>query len=244
MTKRGLVGAWCPSLGATGFRLLDRSGRGNHGTLASIASTGWTTSGGRGALSLNGSSSQVDLAVAVPLGTVHTTSAWVFPRGQSTSFNFGGLCGQPGSLGNSQTASLYVSGSNSTTINAFGYSHVDALVTASGLTLENRWSFITSVRVGTRVDLYLDGNFQTTGNLAQNGTFSPTVLGRRLDFAAFYNGNLDDFRLYNRALTAPEIRQLYVGGRGFGLLPERPRRRGKAAAAAFNRRRRVLLTAG
>ena len=244
----GLQLAICPSFtGPTSLAAIDVSGRSNPGTLINMdRNTAWVTSGGKGALSFDGSSSQVDLAVAVPLSTVHTTSAWIFPRGQSTSFNFGGLCGQPSSLGNNQTASLYVSGPNSTAINAFGYSHVDALVTASGLTLENRWSLITSVRVGTQVDLYLNGSFQTTGNLAQNGTFSPTVLCRRLDFGAFYNGNLDDFRFYNRPLTAPEIRQLYIGGRGFGLLPERPRRRGNAAGAfkAFRARRQSQLLGG
>jgi hypothetical protein len=211
-----------------------------------MASTAWTTSGGKGALSFNGSSSQVDLFLAVPLGTVHTTSAWVFPQGQSTAFNFAGLCSQPASLGNNQTASLSVFGPNSTSINAFGYTHFDSGVFASGLALENRWSLLSSVRVGTRVDLYLNGNFQATGTLPQNGTFSPTVLGRRLDFAAFYAGNFDDFRLYDRALTAPEIRQLYVGGRGFGLVPERLRRRGTAAAAfkSYWARRQTQLIGG
>ena len=234
----GLQLAICPSFtGPTSLAAIDVSGRSNPGTLINMdRNTAWVTSGGKGALSFDGSSSQVDLAVAVPLSTVHTTSAWIFPRGQSTSFNFGGLCGQPSSLGNNQTASLYVSGPNSTAINAFGYSHVDALVTASGLTLENRWSLITSVRIGTRVDLHLNGSFQTTGNLAQNGTFSPTVLGRRLDFAAFYNGALDDFRLYNRALTAPEIRQLYERDRAGGMLHQPPSQRSYSAqlAAAFS----------
>jgi hypothetical protein len=194
---------------------------------------------GKGALDLDGSNDQIDLAVSVSLGTVHTTCAWVFPRGQATAFNFGGLCGQPSSLGNNQTASLCVLGSNSTSINAFGYSHHDAIVTASGLVLENRWSFICSVRVGTKVDLYLNGNFQATGTLAQNTTFSPTVLGRRLDFVANYNGLLDDFIFFNTALTANEVAQVYRLGRGYGVFPEPDFDEG-FAAAGFNRRRRLI----
>ena len=237
--SHNIVGRWVPSAGATGFRLVDRV-RSNHGTLTNMdPASDWVVSGGKGALDFDGVNDQIDLTVSVPLGTVHTTCAWIFPRGQATAFNFGGLCGQPSSLGNNQTASLYVSGANSTSINAFGYSHHDAVVTASGLVLENRWSFICSVRVGTKVDLYLNGNFQATGTLAQNNTFSPTVLGRRLDFAANYNGLLDDFIFFNTALTANEVAQVYRLGRGYGVFPEPDFDEG-FAAAGFNRRRRLI----
>jgi hypothetical protein len=219
------------------LQLPDTKGFGNHGTLTNMdpgsdSRVHWVASGGKGALDFDGTNDQVDLAFAASIGTVHTTTAWIFPRGQATAFNFGGLCGQSSAKGNNQTASLYVSGPNSTTINSFGYSHVDALVTASGLTLENRWSFISSVRVGTRVDLYLNGLLQTTGNLAQNGKFSPTVLGRRLDFAANYNGLLDDFLFFEAALTASEVRFIYEQGRGGGMLYQPPRRRSYAAIIA------------
>ena len=69
MTKRGLVGAWCPSLGATGFRLLDRSGRNNHGTLTNMASTAWTTSGGKGALDFDNTDDRVDFSVLTAINS-------------------------------------------------------------------------------------------------------------------------------------------------------------------------------
>jgi hypothetical protein len=63
-----------------------------------------------------------------------------------------------------------------------------------------------------------------------------------------WNGQIDDVRIWNRALAPSEIRQLYIGGRGFGLLPERPRHRSKAAAAAFKayraRRQSQLIGGG
>ena len=62
MTKRGLFGAWCPSLGATGFRLLDRAGP-NDSTLTNMASTAWVTSGGKGALDFDNTDDRVDIAV-------------------------------------------------------------------------------------------------------------------------------------------------------------------------------------
>jgi len=51
----GCVGAWAPSLGATGLTLRDESVYGNHGTLTNMdAANDWVVSGGKGALDFDG----------------------------------------------------------------------------------------------------------------------------------------------------------------------------------------------
>ena len=56
----GLVGAWCPSLGPSGYTLLDRSGRGNHGTLTNMdAGSDWLGMPGGWALDFDGTNDSV-----------------------------------------------------------------------------------------------------------------------------------------------------------------------------------------
>ena len=58
----GLVGAWCPSLGPSGYTLLDRSGRGNHGTLTNMdAASDWVGTPGGWALDYDGTNDYVQL---------------------------------------------------------------------------------------------------------------------------------------------------------------------------------------
>jgi len=234
----GLQLAVCPSFtGPTGLAALDVSGRSNHGVLTNMdRNTAWQTSGGKGALSFDGVDDYV-LFTDLSLGTIHTCSAWVKPNGQVGAFNFGGILGD----GSTNTGPLAIAGASSTQIH---YSAGAGGVVATVSSMLGSWHNIVSVRVGLAVVIYQNGVEVASGNLPVNDASTVNRIGHRNQAnILYYNGQLDDGRIYNRALSAPEIRQLYIGGRGYGLLPERPRRRGKAAAAAFNRRRRIL-TAG
>ena len=239
---QGLVGAWCPSLGATGFRLQDRSGRNNHGTLTNMASTAWTTSGGKGALDFDNTDDRVDIGVlrAIDSGEV-SFSFWYYPKsvsGLATIFNNWSL--------SSVNVGFYCFRNGQAV--AFQSPDSGSRVTTGAILTLNAWHHIVCRRAsgsgGLRV--FLNGVIDAASATAGTPQASTAIFNLCGEYGGTGKGNcqIDDFRIYNRALTAPEIRQMYVGGRGFGLLPERPRRRGTAAAAAFNRRRRVLLTAG
>jgi hypothetical protein len=69
-------------------------------------------------------------------------------------------------------------------------------------------------------------------------TFS--ALNRAGSLSNYASSQIDDLRVFARAVSLPEIRQMYIAGRGFGLLPERARRRAGAAMATTNRRRRLI----
>ena len=239
MTKRGLVGAWCPSLGATGFRLLDRSGRGNHGTLANMAATAWTTSGGKGALDFDGVDDEIQVphhpSLSFTSSQFITMTSWVrltTSVGYRTVFTKR-IAG----------ATNYELSFNNTT-NQFGFFNGSGFTVSASAVTQGEWSFIACTAGPSGGAYFINGLAAGTFSYAigtpntQPLRYGSAVSEQRI------TGQLDDGRIYNRALTAPEIRQLYIGGRGYGLLPERPKRRGKAAGAAFNRRRRVLLTAG
>ena len=77
----------------------------------------------------------------------------------------------------------------------------------------NKWSFIVGTYDGTTMKLYVNGNLEetlsTSGSLNQND--DPLLIGTRLRLPAdTFKGKLDNIRIYNRVLSADEIRALYV----------------------------------
>ena len=238
--RQGLVGAWCPSLGASGFRLIDRSGNGNHGTLTNMdPGTDWVPSGGKLALDFDGVNDGVSVG-SFNMNTLNNStncvSFWINPTNTSAisrpiavgefgsnfamRYNFENL---EFTFGGTAVLSVPMSNANY----AGKWTHVCGVADSSGARM-----FFNGVQVGTRSDTV--GITKTTG------------LGIGYRFGAnsdYFTGKIDDLRIYSRALTPSEIRLLYTGGRGVGLAPERIKHRRKTSAAATNRRRRILIGA-
>ena len=244
--RQGLVGAWCPSLGASGFRLIDRSGYGNHGTLTNMdPGTDWVASGGKGALDFDGVNDYVDLGVINAFNgvTKFSYSVW-FRRASINAF---------AGIGN------YTSNTARITFNAFSDGNLYVAVANGGNSYgvfasnDINWHNIITMYDGTqstndgRLKVYFDGlqktlDFQGTTIPATTPTVASSF---KIGFEdpRYSNASFDDIRIYNRALTPSEIQLLYVGGRGVGLAPERIKHRRKTTAAATNRRRRILCGA-
>ena len=242
---QGLVGAWCPSLGATGFRLLDRSRRNNHCSMLNTASTSWRTSGGKLAFLHDGTDDRV-FSSSFPMSAMSATSnsfsIWVNPTTTNVNTRLFGI----GEFGTNFTLRFNFENLEFT----FGGT---ALISVGfvNATFGNRWTHICGVSDASGARLFFDGALVGTRSDTVSLTRTTSGLGIGYRFGVnsdFYSGSTDDFRIYSRTLTPSEIRQLYVGGRGFGLLPERPRRRGAAAAAAFKafraRRQSQLIGGG
>jgi hypothetical protein len=81
---QGLIGAWCPTLGPSGYTLLDRSRRGQHGTLTNMdAGSDWVGTSGGWALDFDGTNDYVTFGNPPGLNTAInlTVSAWLLtPR--------------------------------------------------------------------------------------------------------------------------------------------------------------------
>ena len=81
----------------------------------------------------------------------------------------------------------------------------------------NLWSNVISVKENNTLKIYVDGKLQSnTVNVC--GEFSnsrPLLFGSKYDYNniknGFFNGQLDDIAIYNRALTEAEIQALYTG---------------------------------
>jgi hypothetical protein len=244
-------GWWCPSLNPAmgGTRLWDLSRGQNWGTLTNMANDDWVISGGKGALDFDGSNDVVAIsgstiyaANASPFSVslfahvrnftnVYTkflmlrsddTSAWEFGV-SSDANNFRGILFGTSNAWARNRADL------TTAVMTSGWHHYALSYNGNGRGTAGNFS------------VYFNGVLQTTTGA---GSFSATTNTSSICLNAAnnrLNGQIDDIRIYNRALTAGEVRQLYNVGRG--NMPLRRRRRYTQQAAGGNRRRRVLLGA-
>ena len=60
--------------------------------------------------------------------------------------------------------------------------------------------------------MYLNGNLEAGPTADTPG--SPANMSIGVDGGSYFNGSLDDVRIYNRALSADDIAMLYNGGNG------------------------------
>jgi hypothetical protein len=247
--SEGLVGAWCPSLGASGYRLIDRSGYGNHGVLTNMTSDDWVVSGGAGALDFDGSD---DVGVANPLQIASTnafsafcwtnagasmgTDAQLFAQynttdnqrcwqigTQSTTRNFQVILSRDGT---SADIKLYISASN---LFDGTWRHVGFTFALNVLRL-----FVNGRQI--TVTAQLDATINSLTNFSALTTIGARQAGG--SFATHCLASVDDCRVYNRALTEPEIR-LLASKRGIGLQP-RPKQFTYYQFPSGSKRRRIL----
>lgn len=213
--SRGLVGHWTFDGKNMVSNVADSSGQGNTGRLI-LGATGntatTTTMGVLGqALLLDGVSDEV--VVGAPVTTQITNvalSAWVYWKGVSQTavivYN-----GNSGSNGYGLFVSNGACGSGSEIGVLIGGVSCDAV--ASNTTLpSNRWVHLVLTRDTTTWRLYLDGAEIDTGTTNPNTPTTRTVMGGNGLGANAFNGSIDDVRVYDRALSAEEVKRLYTMG--------------------------------
>jgi hypothetical protein len=244
------AGWWCPSLNPAmgGTRLWDLSRGQNWGTLTGMANDDWVVNGGKGALDFDGTNDYVAFAknpIDATLQTNYTITAWI----RKSSGNNGSILSQYTSVTNHRLIRIFAYGATefayyaSTSAGGFqrvAYSSVPTLGQLHFLSV-----VVSGPLSGPTCRLGLNGSEQSFSLSALSSTPDTSVpvylsctnlSGTPAEFARF--AAYDDLRIYNRALTAGEVRQLYQIGRG--NMPLRRRRR-YTEQAGGNRRRRVLL---
>jgi fibronectin type 3 domain-containing protein len=196
----GLVAAYSFDEGS-GATVADASGSGNSGT---AANTTWTTGGKfSNALVFNGTSSRVDIsdAPALHFSTGMTLEAWV----------------KPATIGNAWRDVIYKGNDNyyleATSTNGrrpggggiIGGSTAEAFGGAP-LTA-NSWAHLALTYDGATLRLYVNGTQAVS--TARSGTIqtstNPLQIGGDGFYGQYFNGAIDEVRVYNRALTAAEI---------------------------------------
>jgi concanavalin A-like lectin/glucanase superfamily protein len=198
----GLVGAWGfdETSGATAT---DRSGKGNTGTITGATRT--TTGKFGGALTFSGTGKWVTIpdSTSLHLTTGLTIEGWMNPtangagswRAMAVKETTGGL-----------SWALYPFGDNGfPSAHAFTSSELWAVGTTKPAL--NTWTHVAATYDGTTIRLYLNGVQNATR--AQTGALvastQPLRLGGDAIWSEWFQGTLDEIRVYNRALSASEI---------------------------------------
>jgi hypothetical protein len=78
----------------------------------------------------------------------------------------------------------------------------------------NRWNFIAFTYNGSHMIGYLNGALisSSPSTLSLISTGTPLTIGKTSDGTDFFNGTIDEVRIYNRALSEEEIKFLYQEG--------------------------------
>ncbi len=210
----GLVGYW-PLDDATGYKAGDASGNGNAGT---ITGGTWTTGKKGGALNFNGSSDYIAASTTPALDMISTditTAAWIYIAGGAGTYRI--IISKNDGL-NSPTYEFGLSNGNKLIwYQEFGGSALRTSNTSPSLNTWHHVAFVfnNAAKTGT---FYLDGvadgavsgllNTETTSAPLYIGVDAPTGVNEQ----AFFNGKIDDLRLYSRELSATEITALYQSG--------------------------------
>jgi hypothetical protein len=197
------IAAWWKFDEGTGTIAYDSVGN-NNGTVYGAT---WTTGKIAGALSFNGTSNYVDCGSGPSNYDNITVSAWM-----KTSTEGVVVSNRYGSWG---YGTWYTLSSTSIAIgdnSQGGYRYLNFNAT----TLDGLWHHVVYTKNGTNHAIYVDGSldqeFTSNADISQN---VPTFIGRKWTNSsgvAWFNGVIDDVRIYNRALTAEEVNQIYQSG--------------------------------
>lgn len=215
----GLVGMWsfngADIYGRTAY---DRSGSGNNGTLGVGSSAPTPTIGKVGQAlnfdendyvdlsdnsSLSPESGDISISTWVNTNILNSSEHWIWNDYGSQTNNLVIL-----RLNNSNKFEIYFRDGSFNVANAIA---PQSLATGT-------WYNIVAVRNGTTAKIYLNGSLGNSNTNASLGTITtsdgiPPVIGVYFGKTGFFwNGSIDEVRVYNRALSADEVKRLYRMG--------------------------------
>ncbi|HRN71002.1 MAG TPA: LamG domain-containing protein, partial [Candidatus Woesebacteria bacterium] len=214
----GLVGYWKMDEN-TGTTVVDASGNNNTGTLGSGSSAPTWTGGKYGSgLNFDGSGDYVDVGnqAALNMTGSRTISAWIKPTILREETIFSKYRWNYGLWINSSNGMLQgyvakIAGDSN------GAAH--SLTTAGAISVDS-WQFVTmtfNMETDKKIRIYVNGieqqySEQVPLDATQSSTFSQNAaIGASFGIANIYSfsGQLDEVRIYNRALDPSEVQALY-----------------------------------
>jgi hypothetical protein len=221
--REGLVLAICPSVsGATGYRAVDLSGRGNHGTLTNMTPEDWVPSGGAGALDfenlsddrVNYSSANISMAEGAISLWCRKVAATADDNDYMLWMHFTSVTDrlyleiQTYLVGGNKNAKFLATFNNSLSNYAVG----------TTINLNQWYHAFVQWKNGFPIEIYIDGRFVSSSstNYTTNATTTSEFIGNDHANLVGFGGYIDDFRRYTRRLTPGEIR-LLASKRGIGL---------------------------
>lgn len=229
--NRGRPIAWWKFDECQGGTANDNTGNGNSGTITITAAGGNTNGVGtcstatsawgsgatgkfNGSLFFDGNGDKVTVTApsSLPIGNQpFTKSAWIKPttHARYTIFQWG-----TGSANQNNMTGLGAAADGCTV------THVDCIIQSffsddveygSG-SLAGAWHQIVVTFTGANLKMYLDGKQVKSTNMGPENVASTNItIGMDGGGSQAFNGQIDDVRLYNYALSATQVKQLYNG---------------------------------
>ena len=195
-----LVAAYAFDEGS-GTTAYDSSGNHNNGTISNAT---WTTAGKYGdALSFNGTNAMVTIpnAASLDLTTGITLEAWVNPSKVSHAWRDVVYKGNDDYWLSATDQASGVPAAGATLGSA------DVFTPGKSVLKTNTWTFLTETYNGSALDLYVNGTLVSslahTGNIATST--DPLQIGGDSIYGQYFQGTIDEVRVYNEALTATQI---------------------------------------
>jgi hypothetical protein len=218
LVTKGLIGWWTFDGGSITDKIYDSSGNGHNGYFINGATSTAKIIGKLGqALSFDGIDDYAQVGGISDLDLSGTNqislSGWIYP---TAAQNYPSIIAKQDG-GGGEYGLTYGNNTNlkpSLWLNLGGDwgSRVDAI----GAIPLNQWTYVTATYDGSNAKIYINGLLNNTaaasGNLAENSDNVYIGMGNSTNFIA--KGSIDDVRIYNRALSATEVQQLYNAGLG------------------------------
>src|SRR3989344_2284292 len=204
MQSLGLVGYWSFDVGKGGAKAVDMSGRGNNGTLTNMNTTAAWVGGKIGnALDFDGVNDSVNISTFSSTNKTYAFAFWIKLGSTGNNINY---------VFDSQSGRLVINfGRFAPTSGALSFYDGSYKSLGSAITV-GVWHHVVLVlyNMGGVATGYVDG--VQVGTAAYTGTNigGTTRIGTNFDGINYpFDGSLDDFRVYNRALSPEEIKRLY-----------------------------------
>ncbi len=207
----GLVGYWTfDGNDMPGGTVNDISGEGNHGNMSNMATSTSRVAGKIGqALKFDGGDDSIDISGALQSSLPFTFSAWV----KTNNAGVNAILIQ-GNNANDTKVGIEVNGTNA----HLRYQGTSSNENFAGTSVINdsEWHHIVGVfKSASDRELFVDGVSEATNtNTLALPTFNNLNIGFQEDQSPgnYFDGSIDDVRIYNRALSAGEIARMYNAG--------------------------------
>ncbi|MEQ6902448.1 LamG-like jellyroll fold domain-containing protein, partial [Nocardioides sp. YIM 152588] len=197
----GLVAGWSFDE-ASGSTVADLSGNGNDGAV--LGGTSWVSGKYGGALSFDGASGRVSVpaSASLDLSSAMTLMAWIEPTASQSGWR---------TIMQRETDAYFLNASNSTgALRPSGGGTIGggaAFVTGTTASPVGQWTHVALTYDGAELRLYVNGQLAASspkGGAVQS-TSNPLSIGGNSPYGEYFQGLIDEARVYDRALSAADV---------------------------------------